>query len=224
MAAVPNETVKGELEHLLVNALASTDYEHTDQLYHLIVDKTNQLRLQYGLPARAVERDLEPVLKTTKEQLHVHGVASELVLGQAVFALATADHSASKPGDLCMFDQCFTSAELSDKYRVLVSTIINQHMKHVPNVMMYPPLLLRSDVENVFVMHVDPHTSKVGYADATHKANFIIAMFPHGPIIPAVDQTIHSGFVALMTHLYGAQGHTDAKGLERLILSQRTKV
>jgi len=88
-AAVSADHGKRELEALLTKALEAEKVEDMEEIFHTIVDRSNQLRRQYGLPVRMDGKDTTSILKTNLEQLKLVGAESEIVYGSAIMTKAS---------------------------------------------------------------------------------------------------------------------------------------
>jgi hypothetical protein len=215
--SLPPSVIKGELESLLSQAMQTSDGVAMEDLFHIIVDKSNNLRQRYGIPVRASEKHYLSVLKTPTEQLHAAGVGNETVMGHAVYARASADPRDSKDNQLCLFDQCFLSDDKSNAYRDGVLVIINEHTD-MKDVKIYPPLILRAAEDTYLRFHVDMN-SKVRRPTEALKTNLVFVLFVDGPIIPVLNKEDHNIFQSMIHVIYSLAGTTDANSLERTLLA-----
>lgn len=213
MSTAPPDVIKRELEALLSKALESGDDQHMDELFHVIVDTSNNLRQRYGLPVKIDRTDALSVLKTPTEQLHAAGIGHETVMGHAVFARANAEDA--EPHQLCLFDQCFTQPDQAQSCRESVLELVNAHST-LTSVTIYPPLLLRASKDELLLLHIDA----TGKVRSGHKqnANVILVMFSTGPIVPVVNHADQARTKAFIQNIYGLTGTTNAIDLEHVLL------
>lgn len=208
---VPSEQIKSEIESLIRQSLQDNDVATQEQLFHMIADKTNELRQRHGLP-RVIDPEAQQVtLKSPTDQLHAAGVSNELVMGTAVFNRANAPNP-TNDDQLCMFDQCFVDTKNAEEFRGRVMRNVLKHMKRA-NVRIYPPLLLRATRDEVVGVSVDAQ-GHVHRSASMEDRNMLLVMFKEGAIIPVVDKDQHARFRSVIQVIYALQGTTDAQSLE----------
>lgn len=205
--------LKKELESLLNSVVESNDEQEMDKLYHMITDKSNQLRKKYGIPTTLESTSYQSVLKTPTEQLHAAGIANESILGHVVFSRASAESTDTKGDRICLFDQCFVDESKSDMYRKDVLIHAKKQMPKITEVSIYPPLLARSNKEDVLTLRIDRN----GNVSKSRDGNMVFIFSKDGPIIPVMSK-IHQGlFKRIVEIMYRLQGYIDSNLLEKAI-------
>ena len=211
------EQAKQELESLMTKALEVEDEKEMENMFHLIVDKSNNLRQRYGIPTQAVRQEPLLVLKTPTEQMQAAGVCDDTVMGHAVFARACA----AQTDNICLFDQCFTRKDLADRFTKLALKQAKQHMNRHP-VRLFPPLLLRSRKDELLAMHLDENGT-VNIKPKEADRNVLFVLFEEGPIIPIIRDDHQERFKRMIQVLYGLQGAIDANNLGSILVSPGQK-
>ena len=199
-ATLSNDQGKRELEALLTKALESENVEDMEDLFHTIVDRSNQLRRQYGLPVRVDEGDKTSILKTNLEQLKLVDAKSEIAYGKAIMERAA--KRSTRTGQPSLFSQAFISEEKATQIQSIVLNHID-HAMSVDKVIVFPPLLLRSAKQGRMALHVD---EDLQISNAQAKPNLLFIFCDDGPIIPIVDATHMSRMNSLLEHVYPLTG------------------
>lgn len=197
-----------ELEHLLTQALEADDVKQMDELYHMVVDKSNALRSRYGIPSQAIEQDPVLVLKTPTQQMQAAGVCKDMVMGKAVYGFATADAAKVNRN---LFRECFNKEEHAQRYKIMAC---NETKKYMPDkvVKILPPVLLRSRSNAVVAFHAS-ESGKVSVGPKPAERNILLVMFDDGPIIPVIQKDALGRAEQFIKMIYTLQGVTDAKRL-----------
>lgn len=211
------DQAKQELESLMTEALAVEDEKEMENMFHLIVDKSNNLRQRYGIPTQAVHQEPLLVLKTPTEQMQAAGVCDDTVMGHAVFARACA----AEKDSICLFDQCFTRKDLATRFTELALKQAKQHMHRHP-VRLFPPLLLRARKDELLAIHLEDNGT-VNIAPREADRNILFVLFEEGPIIPIIRDDHQERSKRMIQVLYGLQGAIDANTLGSILVSPAQK-
>jgi hypothetical protein len=219
---LPSGQIKRDLESLLRQSLKSENPHEVDELFHLIVDKSNELRRNYNLPEIVNHsHNHMSIMKTPTEQLQAAGVADETVMGRVVFGRASVDSSYVKKDQLCLFDQCFNDKSHADIFRRNILKNIDENMSDsdVRSISIYPPLLLRSVSDDIFGIHVDAQGNACRPQVSSKPMNMLIVMYQEGPIVPVLDKNNHNRFQRLVYELYALRGSTCGPDFLNMLVS-----
>jgi hypothetical protein len=199
-AAVSADQGKRELEALLTKALEVENVEDMEEIFHTIVDRSNQLRRQYGLPVRMDEKDTTSILKTNLEQLKLVGAESEIVYGSAI--MNKASKRTNKTTQPSLFELAFVKKEKATQFQSIIMNNVD-HAMSVEKVTIFPPLLLRSTKQGRLALFVD---EKNQISDEQSKPNLLFVFSDEGPIVPVVDKKFQARMKHILERVYPLTG------------------
>ena len=190
---------KRELTALLTKVLETEDVDEANTIFQTIVDRSNQLRRQYGLPVKVDDKEISSVLKTNTEQLELVGAKSEVVNGTIIYERAIQRKVGQRP---TLFEQSFVRPEKSTQFQSIIMNNVNHNMP-VEKVYVFPPLLLRSAKQGRAAYHVD---EKSQLSDTEAKPNLLVIFSDDGPIVPVVDVQCLPRMKRIIERIYSLTG------------------
>lgn len=197
---------KRRLHEVLESALQTDNPEELDDLFHVVVDASNTLRREYGLPV-TVNRYQPSVLKTPREQLLCLGVDMFRQAGEAVFRRCQkacrlkARNSVNRDS---LFTKCFTSSVHAQSFRDRATTVADQKMCGTENLMVLPPLLVRANENASVRFRLAPDGLQREETD--RKAEVLVVFFAEGPIIPIVRYRVLTQLLPFLQKWYRLEG------------------
>lgn len=205
---------KRELEQMLQRALETENVDEMEQIYHMIVDRTNRLRAQYNLPVRTEDNQNLSVLRTNAEQLKILGTTTEVTYGPMVMSRAL--QKSTKPS---VFEQSFVKKDKANQFQSIVLNHVRNAMP-AEHVHIFPPLLLRSGKQGRLVLHIEPS----GVMVEGEKPNFMIILSDEGPIVPVVDSTAREYVKYYIERLYSLTGLVTVNDIREVCVDQSARM
>lgn len=216
-AMTPPDTIKLELQQLMSQAVESDDLAEMERIYHLIVSKSNTLRQQYNLPEDVEQMINASCLKSMTEQLQCAGVGHEAVLGDAVYAKATAPRISRGEESMCLFNMCFQDEKKAQDHHAKVLEAVKRHTP-MKAVKIYMPLLLRSQNNGVVLLHINAQRHIMAPQGSSLPVNAALICFEDEPIVPVLDKADHARFRPLVQSLYSLKGYHTAEELKMALI------
>lgn len=197
---------KRRLHEVLEAALQTEDSQELDHLFHVVVDSSNTLRRQYGLPV-TVSRYQPSVLKTPREQLLSLGVEMFRQAGEAVFnrcQKACTQKAGTAVNRESLFTRCFTSSIHAQSFRDRASRVAEQKMCGTENLMFLPPLLVRANENASIRFRLGP--DGLHREETDRKAEILVMFFAEGPVVPIARYNVLNHLLPFLQKWYELEG------------------